>query len=359
MFPEWTWIVGLMIGAAFGSFLNVVIYRMPRLLSLGEPKNSFCPTCKHRLFFFPDMVPLFSWLFSGGKCRYCHQKIGSRYFWVELINGSLWAVLWYRYFCETPQSSDWLLGCFFMLATAALVAIIFIDGEFFIIPDEINAFLLFLGVVFHVINKSIPQMLWGYLIGWGLLFGIAFFGRIAFGKDAMGHGDIKMMRGVGALIGPLLTTIDLAIAVVVGLVFGIIFISIESARQAKLSVESGPEESVSLEGAVGGPSSVSLTESGIESELEEDEYEPEKIKDLLILGITYLFCVDILAIWKPVIYEKMGYPVEEISVEEDDWKPTLTTIPFGPYLAIGALICMIFRTELTTFADGYIKAITG
>lgn len=359
MFPEWTWIVGLMIGAAFGSFLNVVIYRMPRLLSLGEPKNSFCPTCKHRLFFFPDMVPLFSWLFSGGKCRYCHQKIGARYFWVELINGSLWAVLWYRYFCETPQSYDWLLGCFFMLATAALVAIIFIDGEFFIIPDEINAFLLFLGIVFHAINKSLPQMLIGYLIGWGLLFGIAFFGRIAFGKDAMGHGDIKMMRGVGALIGPILTAIDLAIAVVVGLIFGILFIAIESSRQAKANEPAITAAASASPVPDKGSDGESLVEQATEAESEEEEYEPEKIKDLLILGFSYLFCVDILAIWKPVIYEKMGYPVEEISVEEDDWKPTLTTIPFGPYLAIGALICMIFRTELTSFAEGYIKAITG
>jgi hypothetical protein len=92
---------------------------------------------------------------------------------------------------------------------------------------------------------------------------------------------------------------------------------------------------------------------------EEDEYEPEKVKDLVILGFSYLVCFDIVALWVPKLYEKMGYPSEEVSVEEDDWKPAETAIPFGPYLAIGALVCMIFRTELTAFATQYIKAITG
>ena len=364
MFPEWTWIVGLMIGAAFGSFLNVVIYRMPRLLSISEPKNSFCPTCKHRLLFVPDMIPLFSWLFSGGKCRYCHSKIGSRYFWVELINGSLWAVLWYRYFCETPQSSDWLLGCFFMLATAALVAIIFIDGEHFIIPDEINAFLLLLGIVYHALNKSLPTAMWGWLLGWGVIFGIALLGRLAFGKDAMGHGDIKMMRGVGALIGGLLTMIDVGIAVIVGIFFGILFISISTMKEQKankVSTESSAHSSDRDDEAAGDGVQMLVSEShAIEAEKEEeDEYEPEKVKDLLILGFSYLVCFDVVALWFPKLYEKMGYPSEEVSVEEDDWEPAATAFPFGPSLAIGALICMIFKTELTAFATQYIKAITG
>jgi leader peptidase (prepilin peptidase)/N-methyltransferase len=331
MFPEWTWIVGLMIGATCGSFLNVVIYRMPRLLSLSEPKNSFCPTCKHRLRFIPDMIPLFSWLFSGGKCRYCHSKIGSRYFWVELINGSLWAVLWYRYFCETPQSSDWLLGCFFMLATAALVAIIFIDGEHFMIPDEINAFLLLLGVVYHALNKSLPTAMWGWFTGWAVIFFIALLGRFIFGKDAMGHGDIKMMRGVGSILGALLSGIVVALGDVLGLVFTMFFLGISSLKNKGLN----------------------------KSDEEEEVPEPEKYKDLVILGFSYLVCFDVIALWFPKLYEKMGYASEEISVDEDDYVPQKTELPFGPYLAIGALICMIFKTELTAFATQYIKAITG
>ncbi|MBI1331974.1 MAG: hypothetical protein GC165_03750 [Armatimonadetes bacterium] len=338
MFPDWTWIMGLMIGAAIGSFLNVVIYRMPRLLSLGNPKHSFCPSCKHQLG-PADLIPLFSWLLSGGKCRHCGQKVPSRYFWVELINGSLWAGIWYRYFCAEPTGKEWVLAIFFMLATAALVAIIFIDGEHFIIPDEINAFLLLLGIGFAIYSHDWKLCLYGYLMGWGIIFGIAFLGRIGFGKDAMGHGDIKMMRGVGALLGPILTVFDVGIAVITGLIFGLLFIAIEMAKERKAG-GSGDAEGEKAEG-------------------EEEDYQPEPIKDLFILGMSYLLCFDIVAIWFPQLYVKMGYPMEDVSVEDDDWKPTLTTIPFGPYLAIGAIVCMLLRTELSQYADGVLRGLNG
>lgn len=74
LFPEWTWILGFAIGAAIGSFLNVVIYRMPLGMSLNEPKNSFCPNCKHQLG-IPDLIPLLSWLGLGGKCRHCRVSL--------------------------------------------------------------------------------------------------------------------------------------------------------------------------------------------------------------------------------------------------------------------------------------------
>jgi prepilin signal peptidase PulO-like enzyme (type II secretory pathway) len=86
---------------------------------------------------------------------------------------------------------------------------------------------------------------------------------------------------------------------------------------------------------------------------------PEPIKDLLILGLTYLFCFDVVAIWFPQIYGKLGYPMEDVSVEDDDWTPTFTTLPFGPYLAIGAIFCMIMKTELTHYADNIFRALNG
>ncbi len=330
MFPEWTWIVGLMIGAAIGSFLNVVIYRMPRLLSLGNPKHSFCPNCKHQLG-MADLVPLFSWLLSGGKCRHCGNKVPSRYFWVELINGSLWAALWYRFFCADPTGSEWVLGIFFMLATAALVAIIFIDGEHFIIPDEVNAFLLFLGLGYVVFSHDWKTCLYGYLMGWGLLFVISFLGRIGFGRDAMGDGDVKMMRGVGALLGPILVVYDLMIAVVTGLVFTLILMGVQAYIDKK---------------------------NGVEAE-EHPEMEPTPIKDVFVLNMSYLFCLDIVAIWFPKVYTKLGYDMENVSVEDEEWVPEPTALPFGPYLAIGAIVCMLLRAELTHYANEVLRALNG
>jgi hypothetical protein len=135
MFPEWTWIVGLLIGAAFGSFLNVVIYRMPLGLSLKEPKHSFCPVCKHRLTIL-DLFPLFSWLFLRGKCRHCKAPIPARYFFVEVITGSLWAVVWYQQLVMTWNVP---LALLYFAMISALVAATFIDLRWFIIPDQINA----------------------------------------------------------------------------------------------------------------------------------------------------------------------------------------------------------------------------
>ena len=167
--------------------------------------------------------------------------------------------------------------------------------------------------------------------------GIAFLGRVAFGKDAMGHGDIKMMRGVGALIGGVLTAFSVGIAVVAGLVFGLLFMAI-AARKSKAAQSEGDEETGTIE---------------------EEDYKPESIKDLLILGISYLFCIDILAIWFPQVYTKFGYPVEDFSVEDDEWEPSLSTIPFGPYLAIGALVCILFKTDLLDKWTEYLRTMQG
>src|SRR5689334_22923911 len=94
--PGWTSILGFIFGAVVGSFLNVVIYRTPRGISLGKPKHSFCPKCNHQLG-VPDLFPLLSWVLSGRRCRYCGKPVSSRYFWVELANGLIWMGIWQQY----------------------------------------------------------------------------------------------------------------------------------------------------------------------------------------------------------------------------------------------------------------------
>src|SRR5687767_7849975 len=108
--------MGLAFGAAIGSFLNVVIYRMPRGLSLNNPKNSFCPKCKHRLM-MSDMIPLVTWLIQRGKCKYCAANIPSRYFWVELLNGAIWAGIWWQYLVV---GDDWVKGLCYAFAASTL-----------------------------------------------------------------------------------------------------------------------------------------------------------------------------------------------------------------------------------------------
>ncbi len=327
MAPGWSWVIGLMIGAAIGSFLNVVIYRVPRGISLSNPPKSFCPNCKHSLG-FPDLFPLFSYLASRGKCRYCSQPVASRYFWVELINGSLWALIWWQFVIVDFQP---LRAAFYAFMSAALVAVIFIDWELYIIPDELNATLLVLGAAYHLFDKTPMTALYGALLGWGLLWGIALFGRVLFRKDAMGHGDIKMMRGVGALLGPGLLLANLMIAVVSGLVVGLLLLGI---------------------------SSFGKNRAGEEAEDEGELEPPESIPSLLLHGAWYLFCMDIVGVFVPAVYKWIGESPSEENVEDEDWKPSLTTIPFGPYLAAGAILCMLFAAPINKAGLDYLQKLS-
>lgn len=335
MFPEWTWIVGFWIGAAIGSFLNVVIYRLPRGLSIYQPTFSFCPNCKKQLSTI-DLVPLLSWLFLRGKCRQCGVKISPRYFVVELINGGLWGAIWFQ---QMVQHSDPVRGIAYMLFASALVAAIFTDLAHYIIPDQVNAFMLVVGLAMNAAMiaqgrpdsflMGIPIAVLGALVGWAALWGIALIGRLLFGKDAMGHGDIKMARGIGAVLGPAAALVSFGIAIALGAIIGILIIAF---RRTKPSAEGDDEE----------------------------EYVPESIPSLFKCGAGYLLCIDVIGLAVPKLYEgwfgENPYSVEEF---EDDPQVELTMIPFGPYLAAGALGAVLCGPQLLQMWDQYWRSATG
>ncbi|RYG41644.1 prepilin peptidase, partial [bacterium] len=183
MLPSWSILIGFIIGAVTGSFLNMLIYRLPRGISFVKPSYSICPLCKEPLA-WKDLVPIFSWLSTRGKCRYCHAPIAPRYMYVEILCGVLFAALWWQYAVATEQGARMFA---YMAATGALVAVVFIDWELYIIPDELNAFFLPVGALYHLYAKTLPTFLWGAFAGWALIWGIAFLGRTLLGKDAMGH----------------------------------------------------------------------------------------------------------------------------------------------------------------------------
>lgn len=332
MFPEWTWIVGLFVGACIGSFLNVVIYRMPRGISLSNPPKSFCPNCNHPLGVF-DLFPLFSWIFLRARCRYCGQKVSARYFVVELANGAVWAGIWYQYLIA---SWDPARAGAYALAAAALVAIVFIDWELYIIPDQINAFLVPVGAAFNVwlyvdgkaeaTTMGMPSCLAGWIVGVATLWSIAFLGRVAFRKDAMGHGDIKMARGIGAVLFPASALISFGLAVALGAVLGIVQILL---RPRTVSGEDDAEEG-------------------------EEPYEPESIPSLLKCGLGYLLGFDIVGLFFPKFYQSWFGEPAEVAIEEiEDFDVGRTMIPFGPYLALGAIVSTIFAGPLKSLFDAY------
>lgn len=346
MFPAWTWIVGFWIGAAVGSFLNVVIYRMPRGLSVNNPRNSFCPSCKARLTAL-DLVPLLSWLVLRGRCRHCKAKVSSRYFVVELINAALWSVVWYQKFVleSDPIAKGHLtaevataMAVAHMLFASALVVAIFTDLAHYIIPDQVNAFMLFVGLGLNVAlivmgsprawAWGIPSSVAGALLGWGAMWGIAVLGRLAFQKDAMGHGDIKMARGIGSVLMPIAALMSFAVAVVLGAVLGIV-IAVVRNIQAKNRPAPRADE---------GP------------------MEPESIGSLFKCGLGYLLCLDVVGLALPKFYESW-FGENPYSVEEFEEEPVveLTMIPFGPYLAAGALVALLANGWLMGLWTTYAK----
>lgn len=332
-FPEWTWVVGLFLGATIGSFLNMLIYRLPRMgpevkdLSLTKPSHSICPSCKHRLGPL-DLMPLFSWLFQGGKCRYCKAKIGARYFVVELVTGALWAGIWYQYLCVTDQP---LKACFYMAAMAALVTLTWIDWESYTIPDAVNIFILLLGFGFHIANGTIMVAVTGAFAGWAILWGIGFLGRVLFGKDAMGEGDIMLMRGVGALIGVGPLIIAVAIAVFLGALHGILVMIF--GRKAK-QANAGSDEEMPP---------------------------PQTIGQNLLIGGLILCCVDVIAFFVPPVSRALEKALpNEAGLSDEGWTPpSLNYIPFGPFLAAGTAFVLLWEAWVKQVIDGYVKQLGG
>lgn len=171
------------LGAVVGSFLNVCIYRLPLDLSVNEPKRSFCPACKKQIPWHQNL-PLLSWLFLRGRCANCGSRIAFRYFAVELLTALLFLAVW--------RSFPWQIALVYWVFISLLIAATFIDFEHFIIPDEITLGGTAAGVLACVIVPRLmetdrrPQALLisvasaalGYATLWLVLEG----GKLVFGK---------------------------------------------------------------------------------------------------------------------------------------------------------------------------------
>jgi len=206
--------MAFVVGLAVGSFLNVVIHRLPREESLLFPP-SHCPSCKRRLGFW-DLIPILSYLFLRGKCRYCGSKISARYPIVEGLAGVLFSLFTWRYF-----PSPVLLG--HLAVVSALIAIAFIDLEHMLIPDVLMVVVAIAGVALDLgqiatgkkdmltisLHKvgfpfmlAIPRSIAGGLLGLVLFYTIARASELAFKKEAMGEGDVLLAGALGAYLGP-------------------------------------------------------------------------------------------------------------------------------------------------------------
>jgi leader peptidase (prepilin peptidase)/N-methyltransferase len=187
-------ILAAWLGACFGSFSNVLIYRLPRNLSVVGGR-SFCPSCEKTVAWY-DNLPVFSWLILRGRCRHCSERIPVRYLLVEL-GGALCAVTAVWRFGWTV---DGLSASFFLII---LLDIAMIDWRHMIIPHTLTVSGILIALVLSLFgNPPLPQALLGALIGAGAILTVSYGYKLVRGVIGMGGGDVVLMAMVGAFLGP-------------------------------------------------------------------------------------------------------------------------------------------------------------
>lgn len=215
-------ITAFVFGTCIGSFLNVVVYRIPAGLSLVHPPSR-CPSCMHQLG-ITENVPVFGWLWLKGKCRWCKTKISSRYPIIEAITGIIFVLVWLKF----GYSIETFGYCAFL---SWLLSLSLIDLDTMTLPGALTKSGLVLGLIFQVIvgwhlaqGQGIANQLMfgvgGAVTGIWLLEIIALVGTLMLGQQAMGDADGKLMATIGAWIGWKYILVSSFIAFGIGSVIG-------------------------------------------------------------------------------------------------------------------------------------------
>ncbi|MFT3858132.1 MAG: prepilin peptidase [Aquabacterium sp.] len=206
------------LGLCIGSFLNVVIHRMPKMLEqqwqadaramlelpeateAGEPltlskPRSRCPACGHQIRWYEN-IPLVSWLVLRGKCSACGARISVRYPLVELATALLFAACGWRFGAQPTT----LLWCGFV---AVLVAAAMIDWDTTLLPDDLTLPLLWAGLIASALGWNLPlkEAVWGAVAGYLSLWSVYWLFKKTTGKEGMGYGDFKLLAALGAWLG--------------------------------------------------------------------------------------------------------------------------------------------------------------
>lgn len=241
-------LVVAVVGLCVGSFLNVVIYRTPKMmeqqwrtecqmllhpeqaiideakLSLSTPRSS-CGHCGNALRWYHN-IPVFSWIILQAKCGFCAKPISIRYPLIELLTavcsvtvvlvwGPTWQMLW---------------G---LVLTWLLIALTFIDFDTQLLPDRFTLPLAALGLAInsYAVYTTPTQAIWGYVIGFLCLWVVYYAFKLVTGKEGMGYGDFKLLAALGAWMGPLLLPLIILLSSVVGAIVGIILLKIRKENQ--------------------------------------------------------------------------------------------------------------------------------
>ena len=229
-------LVAALLGLLVGSFLNVVIYRVPKMMqresdnyvaqesgkepphqdrfNLMVPRSS-CPCCGHQITAIEN-VPVISYIALGGKCRKCKTRISPRYPAIELLTAALSGLLVWTF-------GSGLMGCSSLLFAWLLIAMTFIDVDTQLLPDDLTYPLLWAGLLVNLNGTFVPlqDAVIGAAAGYLVLWSVYWLFKLATGKEGMGYGDFKLLGALGAWLGWAMLPTIILLSSVVGAIVGI------------------------------------------------------------------------------------------------------------------------------------------
>jgi leader peptidase (prepilin peptidase)/N-methyltransferase len=254
--PEpWFLVIVFILGASVGSFLNVVIYRLPKKLyaefkaecdeNAELPRNgwfgleylitpsSTCPSCGHKIRAWENL-PIVGWFLLGGKCSGCKTPISKRYPTVEFLTALISVFVAHRF--GVSELTAWTL-----LFTWILIALTAIDLDEQLLPDQLTLPLLWLGLLFQMSagHLELSDSILGVIFGYGILWFIYHMFKMITGKEGMGYGDFKLLGALGAWLGWQMIPLVLIFSSVTGAIFGIL-LAVIAKRDRQAPMPFGP-----------------------------------------------------------------------------------------------------------------------
>jgi len=245
-----------LVGLCVGSFLNVVIHRLPKMLERGwqaqcaelagqpaadlPPYNlitprSRCPDCEHPIAAYEN-IPVLSYLFLRGRCSACGARISQRYPFVELLSGALTVAALAR-FGLTPAA---LAACVLLWS---LIALMFIDFETQLLPDNITLPLLWVGLSANLVGfvpgVNLRDAVIGAIAGYLVLWAIYWLFKLVRGKEGMGYGDFKLLAALGAWLGWQMLPLVILLSSIIGAAIGLALVAFKG-RDRQLPFAFGP-----------------------------------------------------------------------------------------------------------------------
>ena len=226
----------VLLGLMVGSFLNVVIHRLPKMMeqewrrncqeiqgqelaqettySLVTPRSA-CPSCDHKITAWEN-IPVISYLFLRGKCSACKTSISLRYPLIEMLTGALAGLISWHFGYSAMAMAAWIFTC-------ALIALTFIDFDTQLLPDDITLPLLWLGLLFNLNTgfTDLHSAVIGAVAGYLSLWSVYWLFKLVTGKEGMGYGDFKLLAAIGAWFGWQLLPAVILLSSLLGSIIGI------------------------------------------------------------------------------------------------------------------------------------------